>query len=59
MANAVGKRWLLGVVLDPGTEVIPLAGNCSGFVVTKDGEAWLLSNQDRLVLKQESNTVPF
>ena len=31
----------------------------SGFVVTKDGEAWLLSNQDRLVLKQDVDRIPF
>jgi hypothetical protein len=31
----------------------------SGFVVTKDGEAWLLSNQDRLVLKQDVDRLPF
>jgi len=30
MANAVGKRWLRGVVLYTGTEVIPFAGNLHG-----------------------------
>ena len=30
MANAVGKRWVRGVVLYTGTEVIPFAGNLHG-----------------------------
>lgn len=30
MANAVGKRWLRGVVLYTGTQVIPFAGNLHG-----------------------------
>lgn len=34
-------------------------GEYVGFVVTKDGEAWLLSNQDRLVLKQQKDGLPF
>jgi len=30
MANAVGKRWVRGVVLYTGTEVIPYAANLHG-----------------------------
>ena len=30
MANAVGKRWVRGVVLYTGTEVIPFATNLHG-----------------------------
>ena len=30
MANAVGKRWIRGVVLYTGTEVIPFAENLHG-----------------------------
>lgn len=30
MASAIGKRWLRGVVLYTGTEVIPFAGNLHG-----------------------------
>jgi hypothetical protein len=31
----------------------------SGFAITTEGEAWLLSNRDSLVLKQEIDKVPF
>ena len=34
MANAVGKRWVRGVVLYTGTEVIPFAANLHGLPIS-------------------------
>jgi hypothetical protein len=34
MADAVGKRWIRGVVLYTGTEVIPFAANLHGLPVS-------------------------
>ena len=34
MANAAGKRWVRGVVLYTGTEVIPFAANLHGMPVS-------------------------
>jgi len=31
----------------------------TGFAVTDAGEAWLMTNQDRLLLKKETNDIPF
>jgi len=30
LSNAAGKRWVRGVVLYPGSEIIPFAGNLHG-----------------------------
>jgi hypothetical protein len=33
LANAAGKRWIRGVVLYTGSEIIPFAGNLHGIPV--------------------------